>query len=138
MYPALKSSCLAALLVALPAVSQAYRVGATDTYSDLLWSVSTSVSGLSGCNELQVDATGDLVNSSKLSIYGALNCPFQTGGSYGVVGSAYFGADGSYNMTLIIGSNTAIECFGWPGLGGPCTVLDTAGNRLGSASLAFR
>lgn len=138
MIEALKIACLTAVLAAVPTAATAYRVGATDTYSDLLWGVSTSVAGLSGCTELQIDATGDLTNSSKLSIYGALNCPFQQGGSYGIVGSAYFGADGSFNMTLIVGSNTALECIRWPGLSGSCDVLDTAGNLLGRAALTFR
>ena len=79
--------CATALAVAIPTGAHAYQVGVPDTYADLLWRVSSNVPGLSGCNELQVDATGDLVTSTKLSIYGALNCPFQQGGSYGVTGS---------------------------------------------------
>lgn len=138
MIARLKVFCAAALLVAIPTAATAYRIGVTDTYSDLLWRVSSSVPGLGGCTELQVDASGDLVNSSKLSIFGALNCPFQQGGSYGVVGGAYFGADGSFNMTLIIGSSTTLECIRLPGsLTGSCSYYDTLGNRLGSAFLTF-
>ena len=131
---------LTALLLAIPTVAQAYRVGTPDTYTDLLWSVSSSVPGLSGCTELQLDATGDLVNSSKLSFYGALNCPFQQGGSYGVVGSAYFGSDGSFNMTLIVGSGLSLECIRLPGstLSGSCSYVELAGPILGSARLTFR
>lgn len=138
MTKALKLSCMAALLVAIPTTASAFEVGTPATYSDLLWNVSTSVAGLSGCTELQVDATAELVNSSKLSIFGALNCPFQQGGSYGIVGSGYFGADGSFNMTLIVGSSTALECIRWNGLSGSCTFLDLSGASLGSAFLAFR
>ena len=138
MTPSLKLCCLTAALAVLPGVASAYRVATPTTYSDLLWSVSTNVGGLSGCTELQVDATGDLVNSSKLSVYGALNCPLQQGGSFGVVGSAYFGADGSYNMTLLIGSATTLECIRWPGLSGSCTFSDTSGRALGGAFLTFR
>ena len=138
MIDRLKLCGAAALLAVVPTVSQAYRVGVTDTYSDLLWQVSSNVPGLSGCTELQVDASGDLINSSKLSIFGALNCPFQQGGSYGVVGGAYFGGDGSFNMTLIIGSSTTLECIRLPGsLTGSCSYYDTLGNRLGSAFLTF-
>lgn len=134
----LKLLCTTALLVAIPTASMAYRVGAPDTYSDLLWRVSSSVSGLSGCTELQVDATGDLFNSSKLSIYGALNCPFQSSGSYGVVGSAYFGSDGSFNMTLIIGSSTTLECIRMSSsLNGTCFYYTSSGARLGSAFLTY-
>lgn len=131
---------LTALLLAIPAAAQAQRVGTPDTYSDLLWGVSSSVSGLSGCTELQLDATGDLTNSTKLSLYGALNCPFQQGGSYGVVGSGYFGSDGSFNMTLIVGSGLALECVRLSGssLSGTCTYLELAGPTLGSARLTFR
>ena len=139
MTNSLKLFFTAVLLVIIPAAAQAYRVGAPDTYSDVLWRVSSNVPGLSGCTELQVDATGDLSNSSKLSIYGALNCPLQQGGSYGVVGSAYFAGDGSFNMTLIVGSSTALECTRLPGtLSGTCSYRDTLGNFLGSAVLTFR
>ncbi len=135
----LKSFFAAALVAALPAGAMAYQVGVPDTYSDLLWRVSTNVPGLVGCTELQLDATGDLRISSKLSMYGALNCPFQAGGSYGVVGSSYFGGDGSFNMTLIVGSATSLECVGLPGsLSGTCGYYDTRGNFLGSAVLTFR
>lgn len=129
---------LVTALATLPAIAMAYRVGTPDTYADLLWRVSSNVAGLSGCNELQVDATGDLVNSSKLSVYGALNCPFQSSGSYGVVGSAYFAGDGSFNMTLFIGSTTTLECTRLPGsLSGSCSYYNTAGSRLGTAVLTF-
>lgn len=138
MSQALKLFCTAVLVVTLPA-AHAYRVGSPDTYSDLLWRVSSNVSGVSGCTELQVDATGDLNISSKLSIYGALNCPLQQSGSYGVVGSAYFAGDGSFNMTLLVGSNTVLECIRLPGtLSGTCSYRDTFGSLLGPASLTFR
>jgi len=136
---ALKLFCATVVLIAIPTASMAYRIGAPDTYSDLLWRVSSNVAGLSGCTELQVDATGDLVNSSKLSVYGALNCPLQQGGSYGVVGGAYFGGDGSFNMTLIVGSSTTLECTRLPGsLSGSCVYYDTSGSTLGAAYLTFR
>ena len=135
----LKTFCAAALIVAIPTGALAYRVGVPDTYSDLLWRVTTNVPGLIGCTELQLDATGDLRNSSKLSMYGALNCPLQAGGSYGVVGGGYFGADGSFNMTLIVGSATSLECVRLPGsLSGLCGYYDTQGNFLGSSTLTFR
>lgn len=123
-------------LIALPMAANAYLTSTPTTYSDLLWRVSSSVNGLAGCTELQVDATGDLVNSSKLTIYGALNCPFE-GGSYGVVGSGYFGADDSFNMTLLIGSSISLQCTRWPGLSGSCTYADTSGRTLGNAFLSF-
>ncbi len=129
----------AVLLVAIPTAANAYRVGPPDTFSDLLWRVSSNVSGLSGCTELQVDATGDLTNSSKLSIYGALNCPSQLSGSYGVVGGGYFAGDGSFNMTLIVGSNTVLDCIRLPSsLSGSCIYRDTLGNSLGTAFVTFR
>lgn len=135
----LKLSLSAALLVALPNVASAYQVGSPETYSDLLWQVSTSAPGLTGCTQLQVDATGDLANSTKLSLYGALNCPPQQGGSYGVVGSAYFGSDGSFNMTLLAGSSLSLQCVRLSSsLNGSCTYYDTLGNTLGSAFLTFR
>ncbi len=139
MNKALKLFSTALLLVAIPTAANAYRVGPPDTYSDLLWRVSSNVSGLSGCTELQVDATGDLTNSTKLSIYGALNCPLQQSGSYGVVGSAYFAGDGSFNMTLTVGASTTLECSRLSGnLNGTCTYRDTFGSTMGTAFLTFR
>jgi len=135
----LKLFCATAVLIAIPTASMAYGVGYPDTYSDLLWRVSSNVPGLSGCTELQVDATGDLNKSSKLSIYGALNCPQQQGGSYGVVGGAYFGSDGSFNMTLIVGSSTTLECTRLSSsLSGSCVYYNTSGATLGPAYLTFR
>ena len=135
----LKSFCALALVAAVPTGAMAYRVGVPDTYSDLLWRVSSNVPGLAGCTELQLDATGDLRNSSKLSMYGALNCPLQSGGSYGVVGGGYFGSDGSFNMTLIVGSATSLECVRLPSsLTGTCGYYDTRGAFLGSAFITFR
>lgn len=129
----------AVLLIAIPTAANAYRVGQPDTFSDLLWRVSSNVSGLSGCTELQVDATADLTNSSKLVIYGALNCPSQQSGSYGVVGGGYFASDGSFNMTLIVGASTVLECIRLPSnLTGTCTYRDTFGNSLGTAFVTFR
>lgn len=131
--------CATALAVAIPTGAHAYQVGVPDTYADLLWRVSSNVPGLSGCNELQVDATGDLVTSTKLSIYGALNCPFQQGGSYGVTGSGYFSSDGSFTMTLAVGASTSLQCARMSsGLNGTCTYFDTSGRSLGSAVLTFR
>ncbi len=139
MIKSLKMLCATATLVAIPTLASAYVVGTPDTYSDLLWRVSSNVSGLSGCTELQVDATGDLANSTKLSIYGALNCPLQQSGSYGVVGSGYFGGDGSFNMTLVVGTNTTLQCVRLPSsLSGSCSYYDTFGNILGSAFVNFR
>ena len=135
----LKTLGALALLAAIPTGAMAYRLGTPDTYSDLFWRVSTNVPGLNGCNELQLDATGDLRNSSKLSMYGALNCPLQAGGSYGVVGGGYFGSDGSFNMTLIVGSATSLECVRLPGsLSGSCSYYDSQGNFLGSAFISYR
>jgi hypothetical protein len=135
----LRLICASALAVAIPTGANAYQVGVPDTYADLLWRVSSSVPGLSGCNELQVDATGDLRTSTKLSIYGALNCPFQQGGSYGVTGSGYFSADGTFTMTLTVGASTSLQCVRLSsGLNGPCSYYDTSGSNLGSAFITFR
>jgi hypothetical protein len=127
-----------AALAALPSVASAFVVSVPNTFVDLLWGVSTSVPGLTSCTELQVDATGDLVNSTKVTIYGALNCAPSQGGSQGVVGSAYFGGDGSFNMTLLIGPNVVLQCVRLGGsLGGPCNWLDTSGASLGGAFVTF-
>ena len=128
---------LAVLVVALLSASGsgAQTLGSTNTYSGLNWFVSTNVSGFTSCNQLFVDATGDLSNSNNYVVYGTLNC---SNGSYFSSGNAFFGADGSFNMSVSIGIGLYLVCVSLNGntLSGECGIYDNLGN-LGPAFVSY-
>jgi hypothetical protein len=118
---------LATALVAAAALScaavppaTAAGVGTPTTYSNLVWFVSLNASGLTTCDQLVVDATGDLLRSDALVLYGALNC---NPGAYGVTGSAFSATDGTLHLTLMVAGYT-VSCPRLSGYAGTCTVYD--------------
>lgn len=132
---------VAALLVfaaLLPNAAQSAPFGNTGTYTNVVWSVSTTVPQFARCNELRVDATGDLNNSPNISVYGALNC-FAENGSYPVNGNAFFSDNGTFSMNLILSNNIVLQCFNLTGLNGTCKYIRTTDNfTLGTAFITFR
>ena len=133
------------LLVAITSISllatgpaMAIGVGTASVYSGVTWSVSSSVSGLQGCNQLYTDATGDFQKGSGFVIYGALNCP-SLGGGYAAVGPSYFGTDGSFNMTINFGSGSQIACvrLNRSTLSGVCSIINATGSKIGTATLTL-
>ena len=131
-------AALLAFAALLPNAAQSAPVGNTGTYTNVVWSVSTTVPQFAGCNELRVDATGDLNNSSNLSVYGALNC-VASNTSYPVTGSAGFLSNGTFTMSLFLTSGTVLQCFNLNGLSGACRYVTTGTNApLGTAFLTFR
>ena len=132
---------IAAFLVAtscaaMPMVANAIGIGTPATYNNLVWEVS-SPQAFSSCTELRLDATGDLVNSNRVIAYGALNCPL-LGGGYATTGTIYFGTDGSFNMTLMVGNGIMLQCVRWNGVSGLCQFSNSAGTAIGTASLTLR
>ncbi len=129
---------LAVVVVALLSASgsSAQTVGRTSTYSGLTWSVSTNMGGFTSCDQLFVDATGDVSNSSDYVIYGTLNC---ANGSYFSSGNAYFGADGSFNMSVSIGVAYKLVCVNLSGatLSGSCAIYDNLGTQTGTAFISY-
>jgi len=122
----------------LPYAAQSAPSGNTGTYTNVLWVVSTTVPQLARCTELLVDATGDLNNSSRLSVYGNLNC-FADNTAYPANGSATIFNNGKFGMNLFLSSGAALQCFNWTGLSGICTVVNTGTNAvLGTATLTLR
>jgi hypothetical protein len=109
----------AVLGLAAPAASAA-NFGAPSTYSNLVWSASFTASGLTGCSQLVLDATGDLVRSDALVLYGALNC---NNGVYGVTGSVFTASDNTLHMTMMVAGYT-VSCPRIAGYAGNCTVYD--------------
>ncbi len=118
LMPALAAA--AAALIALSTPAQAGNIGTPTTYSGLQWFTSFNADGLTTCGELIVDATGDLVRSDALAVYGALNC---NPGVYGVTGSVFTANDGTLNLTLLVGGYT-VSCPRISGYAGNCTVYD--------------
>lgn len=104
---------------ALPAASAA-SLGSPTTYSNLVWSTSFTASGLTGCTQLVIDATGDLVRSDALVLYGALNC---NNGVYGVTGSVFTASDGTLHITMMVAGYT-VSCPRIASYAGNCTVYD--------------
>jgi len=131
------AASLLALASLVPSAAQAAPLGNTGTYTNIVWSVSTTVPEFARCDELRVDVTGDLNNSSRYSVYGGLNCV--DGTSYPVSGSAGFIKDGTFFMSLFISSGVALQCFNLNGLSGTCRITKTGTNEpLGTALVTFR
>ena len=129
---------LLALASLVPSAAQAAPFGNTGTYTHLVWNVSTSVPEFAGCNELRVDATGDLNNSSNYSIYGGLNC-VASNTSYPVSGTAGLLNNGTFTMTLFLSSGSVLRCSNLNGLSGTCRYVTIGTNApLGTAFLTFR
>ena len=132
------AASLLALASLVPSAAQAAPLGNTGTYTNIVWSVSTTVPQFSGCNELRVDVTGDLNNSSNSSVYGGLNC-VASNTAYPVSGVASFLTNGTFAMNLFLSSGTVLQCFNLNGLSGTCRYVNTGTNTvLGTATLTFR
>lgn len=129
---------LAVLVVALlsASVSSAQTIGYTSTYGGLTWTVSTNMVGFTNCNQLFVDATGDVANSYDYVIYGTLNC---SDGNEFSSGNAYFSASGSFNMSVSMGVAFRLVCVGLSGatLSGSCGIYDNLGNQTGTAIVSY-
>lgn len=123
----LKSLSVTALVALAPA-AQAYNIGPATTYSNLNWSVAFNAPGVTACNRLTLDATGDLVNSDSLIIYGTLNCG---SGGYGMTGNLYLNNDGSLNVYMAA-AGYSIYCPRVSSWYGTCTVYDVDGVQRGT------
>ncbi len=120
-----------ALLAAAMSAGQAYNVGPATTYSNLNWSVAFNATGLVNCNRLTLDATGDLVNSDALVIYGTLSCG---SGGYGMTGNLFINTDGSLNVYMAA-AGYSIYCPRVSNWYGTCTVYDINGYQIGTGSM---
>ena len=130
----------AALLAALLASTavQAQTLSNAYTYSGLTWAVSTGTTGLTACNELVLDATGDVYNSDNFVMAGQLYCP-SLGGSYAASGNAYFDSFNNFHMTVSLGVVYQIVCDNLSGstLSGSCPVYNNLGTQSGTAFITF-
>lgn len=120
-----------ALLATAMSAGQAYSIGPATTYSNLNWSVAFNASGLASCNRLTLDATGDLVNSDALVIYGTMSCG---SGGYGMTGNLFINSDGTLNVYMAA-AGYSIYCPRVNNWYGTCTVYDINGYQVGTGSM---
>ena len=122
-------------------IAGAQTTKAPQTYSNVAFAFSTSLVSptidFTVCNELRVDATGDFVNSTKFVVYGVLNCA-TTGKGYTAAGSGYIGFDGSINMAFLLGNGLSVQCPRLVNLSGSCDINNTAGVKVGTATLTLK
>lgn len=106
-------------------------VGTPTTFSKLVWNTAYSYSLFGNCRQLVFDATGDLVNSSNLVIYGSQNC-----GNLGfsMTGSLYMAVDGSLNISMMFAGHL-VSCPRVVGWFGTCTILDANNVVRGTGQL---
>lgn len=123
-------ACAAA--VHLP--SAAISVGVPVTYTKLVWSFSTTSTAFAGCNQIIMDATGDLITSDYLVMAGALICG---SGAYVVSGAGYFGQSGSLNMTFSHGGYLT-TCARISGFSGTCNTTDGTGALRGTGFIRLQ
>jgi hypothetical protein len=128
------STSAAMALVGAPLPANAIGVSTPTTYSGLVWLTSFNASGLTNCSELVIDATGDLVTSDALLLYGALNC---SNGAYGVTGSLFTAADGALSVTLLVAGYT-VSCPRVVSYAGNCTVYDASWVSRGTGQIQLQ
>ncbi|NRF71804.1 hypothetical protein HLB44_32945 [Aquincola sp. S2] len=130
----LASIAAAAALAGSVLPAAAIGVSTPTTYTNLVWSASFTASGLTNCNQLVFDATGDYQNSGSLVVYGALNCAT---GAYGMTGSLYTAVDDSLSITMLIAGYT-VACPRVVNFSGSCTVFDANGVSRGSGQITLQ
>ena len=116
--------------------------GTPSTISNVVWSAAwaPATSTFATCTQLRVDTTGDMTNSNTLVVYGSFSCNANANTAartMGATGSAYFSPDGQFNMTLVFGNGTALQCLRWGSLSGTCQVTDSAGSVTGTVQLTL-
>lgn len=123
------------LLASAAGLAQAQSVATTTTFANLAFSLNTTLSGYTACNELRLDASGDFASSTKFIVYGVLNCP-STATGYTLAGSGYVGFDGSINWAFFMSNGMALQCPRLVNLAGSCTFHNGAGVQVGTATIA--
>ena len=118
---------------------QAHAFGATPAiiYTNLVWNVSGNAVPFSSCNQMILDASGNLNTTNKLVAYGALNCPNGTG--YAATGTAYLANNGTFNLTITLAGGAQLVCGGLStnSLSGTCTIVNSFGSVAGTAFISY-
>lgn len=127
----MKRSRIFAVVLGLALGSQGANsttLAGSNTFVDLAWDLSGP--GASGCTQIVADATGDASRSTRIVIYGTVNCP-SLGSGLPMIGVAYVGTDGTFNMQFNIGLGV-VNCFRMRAASGLCTVRNSAGVDMGT------
>lgn len=126
------------LVFLLSQQAHAFGVSPAVVYTNLNWNFSSNVAGLTACNNMRLDGSGNMGTSNILMAYGGVNCP-AINGSYSATGSAYIGIDGSFNMTLNFAAGAQLVCVRLNGntLSGTCAVFSSAGSQIGTAVIGY-
>lgn len=130
----LKKLIVLAAFITQLATAHAFTVSTPTAFNGLTWLFSSNVSGTTTCTQLVLDATGDLAQGNALAMHGFLNC---STGAYAVNGTAYFGINGTFNMTLQIGAGVIAACNNLQGFSGACTMYNGVGTAIGSAVITI-
>jgi len=130
-------AALPLLMAGSMGLAQAQTLATTQTFSNLAFSLTTTLSGYTACNELRLDASGDFASSTKFVVYGVLNCP-STATGYTLAGSGYVGFDGSINWAFFMSNGMALQCPRLVNLAGSCTFHNGAGVQVGTATIALK
>ena len=132
------SAVAASLLSLLAQQAHAFGVSPALVYSNLNWNFSSTVSGISSCNNMRLDGSGNLAVSTSLLAYGAINCP-AIGIGYSVTGSAFIDVNGLFNMSLTFGPGNQLICarLSQVTLSGVCSVLNASGAQVGTAFIGY-
>lgn len=127
-----------ALSVFLSQYAFAFGVNPAIVYSNLNWNFSSAVGGLSTCNNMRLDGSGNLSVSTSLLAYGAINCP-AIGIGYAVTGSAFIDNLGMFNMSLTFGPGNQLICarLSQVSLSGVCSVVNASGVQIGTAVIGY-
>jgi hypothetical protein len=135
MTATLKTLVLAAL-AACAIGAHAVTFTVPTVFNGVTWTYSSNVSGQGDCNQLVLDATGDMNQGFGLGLHGFLNC---TNGSYAVSGTAYFSTSRNLNMTFQTGVGILLVCNGLPlsTLSGPCLAYNGNGVQLGTGAISL-
>ncbi len=133
----MKAVAATVIAVFLPFSVSAYELSTPTLYSNLFWKATSNVGSISSCNELRLNAVGDLNKSFTLSMNGYLNCP-TINQVFTMTGTAYFRSDNHLVMNLSTGRATTFECVLTPSFNGTCDYIYNPADFLGTLFLTWQ
>lgn len=111
----------------------ATTLAGSNTFVDLLWNLSGS--GATGCTQILADATGDASRSTRVTIYGTVNCP-SIGVGFPMTGVAYVSPDGLFNLQFNLGY-LVVTCPGLVRASGSCKIASATGENRGNLTVTL-
>ena len=129
-----RATAICAMGFCVQASGIAVTLAGSNTFVDLAWNISGPASF--GCTQILADATGDASRSTRIVIYGTVNCP-GLGGGFPMTGVAYVDVDGTFNLAFNIGQ-AYVTCPRLRSASGSCTVLNVSGQNVGNVSVTLQ